>query len=229
MAKKKATLTLPGLYPVAQYLGAGVALMVYPFLPGRVLLLTGLEGSRRWVLLWAALLLSASVACDRAYLRAWKKDLWEQKNKCPGGNLNRGTFLALAVPMLLAADAAALVYLYGVYLRSPGGLPMGWPPPLGAVSMSVGAVLWIYGRRLPWLKQNSLWGVRTSYTLSGQQAWTRCHGRAARPVACLGGGALLCGAFLPSGLGCALACAMAAAAVGILLRLGSGKTPESDA
>lgn len=208
MRKKKPLLLRA--FPVAQYLGAAVVLMAYTLLPDNVWLLPGVEGSRRWLLIWALVLLALAWLSDSAYLRAWKKDAAELRDKAPNGNLNRSTMLALCVPALLLADLLAVIHVYMAYRGVDNTIALRFS--MGGLSMAIGIVLWIYGRRLPWIQFGSVWGIRNKAAMTDQTAWGNVHLRASKPVYVCGLAALICAALLPDAAGLALACLCCAAA-----------------
>lgn len=183
LKRKKGAATLQTFFPVSQYMAAVLIALCYPHLKETVWLLPGVEGQRLWFMLWVAVLLGLSVLMDRAYLKAYYRDLWEMENKVKNSNLNRSTLLALGVPLMLIVDIVAIAHLYLAYFKS-GANPL--PEQLliqHTASMAIGMVLWIYGRFLPKIPHKSIWGLRTRSTMADQLVWGKAHLKAV-PWAC---------------------------------------------
>ena len=194
---KKGKLTLNTFFPISQYLAAAVIALCYPQLSKQTWLLPIAVGSRAWMMLWLPVLLGLSALMDRAYLKAYYRDLWEIENKVKNGNMNRSTLLALGVPMMLIVDAVAIAHFYLSYFKGGAGTLSGTPLTMHTAAMAIGAVLWIYGRLLPKIPHQSLWGIRTQTTMADQLAWGKAP-LTAMPWACAGGAAALAaGTFLP--------------------------------
>ena len=109
---KKGKLTLNTFFPISQYAAAVLIALSYPRLQENTWLLPEIYGCRAWLMLWVAVLLGISILLDRAYLKAYYRDLWEIEHKVKNGNMNRSTLLALSVPLMLILDAVAIVHLY---------------------------------------------------------------------------------------------------------------------
>jgi len=209
---KKGKLTLNTFFPISQYLAAAVIALCYPQLSKQTWLLPIAVGSRAWMMLWLAVLLGISVLMDRAYLKAYYRDLWEMENKVKNGNMNRSTLLALGVPLMLILDAVAIAHFYLSYFKGGASAIAGTPVTLHTAAMAVGTVLWIYGRFLPKIPYRSIWGIRTKTTMADQLAWGRAHLKA-MPWLCTGGAAALAaGTFLPPQAAFVTAAACCAAA-----------------
>lgn len=215
---KKGKLTLNTFFPISQYLAAAVIALCYPQLNHRTWLLPSVSGSRAWMMLWLPVLLGISMLMDRAYLKAYSRDLWEIENKIKNGNLNRSTLLALGVPMMLILDAVAIAHFYVSYFKGGVSPLSGTPMTMHTAAMAIGVVLWIYGRFLPKIPHRSIWGLRTQTTMADRLAWGKAHLKAV-PWACTGGAAaLIAGVFLPpqAAFAAAVLCC-AAAFVGMFL------------
>ena len=211
--RKKGKLTLNTFYPIAQYMAVVMIALSYPRLSPVTWLLPGVTGPRAAIMLWAAALLGVDVLMDRAYLRAYRKDLWELENKVAHGGMNRSTLLAIGVPCLFILDIAAIAHLYLCYFRGGAGGSAGLSMHTGA--MAVGCVLLIYGRLLPRLPFGSIWGMRTKATLKDQLSWGKAHLKAAPWFCACGGAALVAGTFFSPAPALAVAaacCALALAA-----------------
>ena len=196
--RKKGSETLQRFFPIAQYLAAVLIALCYPRLKETTWLLPGVEGPRIWLMLWVIVLLGLSYLMDRAYLRAYYRDLVEIQNKVPNGNLNRSTLLALGVPMMFVVDAVAIAHLYLSYFRSGAAPVNDVALNQHTVAMAIGMVLWIYGRLLPKIPHKSIWGIRTKATMADQLAWGKAHLKAV-PWVCGAGAAALIAASVLSG------------------------------
>ena len=194
--RKKGRITLEGLYPVAKYMGAAFVAISYPRLPKQLWILPGFSAHRAVLLLWVAALLLAAVLMDRAWLKAYHRDLIEIRSKVKNGNLNRSTLLAIGVPLLFIADAAAIAHLY-VCLHHTG-MPVLSGQMVNAATglMAAGMVLWIYAQFLPRIPFGSIWGIRTAKTMADQQAWGLAHLAAVRWVCLAGAVLMILGAFI---------------------------------
>ena len=176
---KKGKLTLNTFFPISQYAAAVLIALSYPRLQENTWLLPQIYGCRAWLMLWVAVLLGVSILLDRAHLKAYYRDLWEIEHNVKNGNMNRSTLLALSVPLMLILDAVAVVHLYFSYFK-------GGENPLSDVlliqhtaAMAIGMVLWIYGRLLPKIPYQSIWGIRTKSTMADKLAWGKAHLKAA--------------------------------------------------
>lgn len=213
--RKKGKLTLNTFYPIAQYMAVVMVALSYPRLSPVTWLLPGITGPRAVMLLWVAALLGVDALMDRAYLRAYRKDLWELENKVPHGGMNRSTLLAIDVPCLFLLDIAAIAHLYLSYFRGGAGACEGMALSMHTGAMAVGCVLMIYGRLLPRLPFGSIWGLRTKATLKDQTAWGKAHLKAEPWFCACGGAALAAGMLLQPAPALAVAagcCALALAA-----------------
>lgn len=197
--RQKLRLTLEHFRFVAQYVGVLFVALICPRLPERIAILPGISGSRRWLTLWAFLLLALASLFDRALLRATQKDREERQAHLRGGGLNRSTLLALGVPLLFVADIAAIANLYFAYFHSGASAPQP-DATLRTAIAATGCVLYIYGCRLRELCFKSPWGIRTRKTLSSHDAWATVHRRASVIFRVLGLLTLLLSVFLPSPL-----------------------------
>ncbi len=196
--RKKGSETLQHFFPVAQYLAAVLIALCYPRLNETTWLLPGVEWPRIWLMLWVIALLGLSYLMDRAYLKAYYRDLVEIQNKVPNGNLNRSTLLALGVPLMFVVDAVAIAHLYLSYFRSNTAPVSDIALNQHTVAMAVGMVLWIYGRLLPKIPYKSIWGIRTKATMADQLVWGKAHLKAV-PWLCGSGAAALMAASVFSG------------------------------
>lgn len=194
--RKKGRITLDGLFPVAKYMGAAFVAICLPRLPGQLWLLPGLTASRAWLLVWVAVLLGSAMLMDRAWIRAYHRDLIEIRNKVKNGNLNRSTLLALGVPLLFLADLAAIAHLYLCLYHSGMTTLTGQMVNLATGLMAAGMVLWIYGQLLPRIPFGSIWGIRTAKTMADQQTWGLVHLVAVRWVCLAGAVLMILGAFI---------------------------------
>lgn len=194
--RKMGRITLEGLYPVAKYMGAAFMAISYPRLPRQLWILPGLTAHRAVLLLWVILLLGAAVLMDRAWLKAYHRDLIEIRQKVKNGNLNRSTLLALGVPCLFLADLAAIAHLY-VCLYHSGMAVLTGPAVTAATGlMAAGMVLWVYGQLLPRIPFGSIWGIRTAKSMADQRAWGLVHLAAVRWVCLAGAVLMILGAFI---------------------------------
>ena len=74
-----------------------------------------------------------------------------------------------------AAVTAMIAFLGGVHVVVLG-LALGWDVDITTVSLvGMGTVLVIVGNLLPLARSNFIFGIRTPWTLSSEQVWTRSH------------------------------------------------------
>lgn len=217
---RKGRWTLQTFFPVTQYMAAVLIALSYPRLSETTWLLPGVTGSRAWLMLWVPALLGVAVLMDRAHLRAYQRDLWELEHKTPHGNMNRSTLLAIGVPCLFVLDAVAVAHLYLSYFRGGPGTADASAQAQQTAALAVGIVLWIYGRFLPKLPFESVWGIRTRRTLADTRAWGSAHLKATPWFCACGAAALAAGVFLPPlpGLCAAVVCCAVALAGALNVR-----------
>ena len=202
---KRLSIPLHALFVVCQYLGAAAVCLGCPGASARVGLWPGgPEVNRAALMLWPTLLLIVDILLDRAWLRALRADLAEGDK-----GLHRKTLEALAAPVLFLLDLVAMLTV----LRAQN--PESVDPTsvrLHTAAMAAGIVLWIYGRLLPRIPYNSIWGIRTAASLKGVQPWGVIHLKAMPGVCACGALCLAAGTFLSpiSALACAGMCLIAA-------------------
>ena len=194
--RKRGRITLEKMFPVAKYLGGAFIAIILPCLPSSLLLMPGVIGSRAWMMLWVVVLFFLACMADQAWNKAYRKDLYEIEHKVKNGNLNRSTLLALTVPVLFLLDAAAIAHLYYAYLHSAAQDAGTMQFVLENAVMSVGVVLWIYGRAMGRIRYNSIWGIRSKAALQSPEAWQQIHTKAALPTMVCGAVTLTVGTFL---------------------------------
>ncbi|MDO4484848.1 MAG: hypothetical protein Q4C54_10640 [Clostridia bacterium] len=173
--RKRGRITLEGMYPWAKYMGAAFIALSIPRMPGSIWLIPGITGSRLWLMAWVVLLLGAAILMDRAWLKAYTKDVYEIRHNIKNGNLNRSTLLAIGVPLMFIADIGAIVHMYFCLYRSGMAVQAGSTVTAATVLMAAGMVLWIYGQLLPRIPFGSIWGIRTKQSLSDTAAWGQVH------------------------------------------------------
>ena len=71
--------------------------------------------------------------------------------------------------------AATIAFLCGVHVLALGQA-LGWRVDITTVALvGIGAMLVIVGNLLPLARSNFIFGIRTPWTLSSEQVWTRSH------------------------------------------------------
>ena len=174
-------------WPIAQYAGALLVSLNLHHLPQNTWLLPGLFGSRAFLMLWTLILLTLAWRGDLARIRGMEQD--RQRLDAVSHELS---FLALAVPGIFLLDLCAAVHLYLSWYHS--GMPpvsSGFSVPV--VLMAAGCVFWIYGRMLPRLPFDSIWGLRIQSARASREAWIETHRKAGRLFLLLGAAFLLAG------------------------------------
>lgn len=203
--RKRLTLPLHEMYVVCQYIGAAAVCLGYPGTVDPVRLWPGgPQVARPMLMLWALALLFADVLLDRSWLRALKADLAEGDR-----GLHRRTLEALAAPVLFIMDVVAILAVLSSQRETDGFTA---EIRLHTAAMAAGIILWIYGRLMPRIPYNSIWGIRSKAALKGVAQWGAVH-LSAMPGVCLCGGlSLVAGTFLSPApaLACAAACLVAA-------------------
>ena len=174
-------------WPAAQYAGALLVSLNLQHLPRKAWLLPGIFGSRAFLMLWTLILL----------ILAWRGDLArsrgaEEDQKRFEGVSHELSFLALAVPGLFLLDLCAAAHLYLSWYHS-GMPPVSFGFSVPVVLMAAGCVFWIYGRVLPRLPFDSIWGLRTPSTRGSREAWDGTHRKAGYLFLLLGAALLLAG------------------------------------
>lgn len=217
--RKKWTISLSAWYPVAMYLGAFLVCMALPQLPEQTWLLPERVGSRALLMLWVVLLLGIDLLLDRIYLKCLKKDLAERAAGVKHGGLNVQTHQALSAMGMFLLDAIAVLHMVVSFNQAGAVRLAGQAVTFRSLALAAGIILWIYGRLLPRIPFQSIWGIRTKASMVDVPSWGRIHLKAVWPV-CLGGAlALVCGTLLPAGqalVGAALSCALAFGAMSLL-------------
>lgn len=207
--RKRFSLPLHGLYVVCQYLGAAAVCLGYPGATAQTALWPrGPVLPRQALMLWPLLLLAADVLLDRAWMNALKSDLAEEKaGKGPG--LHRKAIEAITAPVLFLLDIAAIITILSCQSPDAAG---NMEVRLHTAAMAAGIILWVYGRCLPRVPFQSVWGIRTAAANQSVQSWGVVHLRAMPGVCACGALALLGGTFLSPipAVACAAACLIAA-------------------
>ena len=214
--RKKWNISLEAWFLLSQYLGAVIVSLGYcRLLPDTWLWPESVSGPRAFLMLWVLLILGLDLLLDRVYLRRRAMDLTEINKKVRNGGLHVKTFEALAAPALFIVDAVMVVHMLLSQSRA-GAAPESTEATCHAIGMAAGIVLWVYGRLLPRVRFQSVWGIRTKASLADVQSWGKIHLRA-QPWVCLcGGAALVAGTFLTGTAALSagvIACALAFAAM----------------
>jgi len=170
-------------FPVARYLGVLMVALNLLWLPAETWLAPGFTGSRRFLMVWATLLLALDELAVHKVRRLSREDSL--------------SFLALAAPGLFLVDAAAMAHLYLCWLNS-GKPPVRFSPAAAflLLPMAAGCVLWIYGQALPVIPFGSVWGIRVQSTLTSEEDWRRVHLRVAGWMKAAGAACLVLGTLL---------------------------------
>ena len=195
---KKLKLTLRHFYAAAKYAGMLLVSLNLPRLPGTIRLWPGWTVPRCAVMLWTAALMFIGFRTDLAAGRAILRDREEIRQGKAGGGLNLSTFLALVTPLLFLLDAAAAGHFYSAWFASASPLPNTLPVMLHTALMAVGCVVWIYGRAMPALPCNSVWGFRTNVTLQSPESWRNWHLKASTWFCAAAIAILVIGMFIPA-------------------------------
>ena len=196
-SRKKLKLTLRHFYAAAKYAGILLIAINYPRLPGTVAPWPGWRLPRCAMMLWVVPLLLIGFRTDLAAGRAILRDREELQQGKAGGGLNLSTLLALTTPLFFLIDAAAVAHFYTAWFS-------GTPAPyttrvMGHMAiMAAGCVLWIYGRVMPSLPFNSVWGFRVAAMTKDPRAWRLWHAKAAGVVYIVALVLLVVGTFLPA-------------------------------
>ena len=208
--QKRLSLPIHTLFVLCQYMGMASVCLGYPgaapqarLWPGGPLL------PRRALMLWAVFFMVVNLFLDRAWLKMLQADMAEKTHASSGYGLHRKTLEALASPVLFILD---LIAIYTILSCQQEGAAYLASTRLHTIAMAVGTILWIYGRRMPFIPFGSIWGIRTQNTNQSIQAWGAVHLKA-MPGVCLAGLiALTAGVFLPSipSAACAVLCLFAA-------------------
>lgn len=90
--------------------------------------------------------------------------------------------------------SAMLAYVYALVLATT----LGWQVDvLRAVTPAVAVIFFVSGVLLPRIRRNWFFGVRTPWTLSSDEDWTKTH-RFSSPIFMIAGVLILLGSFMPS-------------------------------
>ena len=204
--KKRLTLPIHTLFIVCQYMGMALVCLGYPGAASKVRLWpNGPLLVRRALMLWPLFFLTVNLYLDHVWLKMLRIDITEGKTSASDEGLHRKTLEALASPVLFVLDLIAGYAVLSCQLEGAAYLSS---VRLQTASMAIGVILWIYGRRMPFIPFGSIWGIRTPGTNQSVQAWGVVHLRAMPGVCLCGFLALLAGTFLPpmSALVCAALC-----------------------
>lgn len=206
--RKRLSLPTHALFVVCQYMGAAAVCLGYPgagepacLWPG------GFAVPRLALMLWPLLILGADILLDRAWMNALRMDLAEGEG--PGRGLHRKAIEALSALILFLVDIAAIL---SVLASQQKGAVDPVSLRLHTAAMAAGIILWIYGRSMPRIPYNSIWGIRTSAALKSVETWGSVHLKA-MPGTCACGAVCLVAAALLSPMPaviCAAACLIAA-------------------
>ena len=205
-AKKRLSLPIHTLYILCQYMGMALVCLGYPgAAPQAPLWPNGPLLPRRALMLWAVFFMAVDLLLDRVWLKMLRADMAEKKSAATACGLHTKTLEALASPALFILD---LVAAYTIFSCQQEGAAYLSSTRLQTVAMAIGTILWIYGRRMPYIPFESIWGIRTPNTNQSIQAWGVVHLKAMPGVCLCGLAALLAGVFLPliPAVACAVLC-----------------------
>lgn len=157
---------------------------VYSRLPARVVTHWGTRGPNGWSPRWVAALLLPTITLGVWLLMRWLPAIDPKRENY---DKFRGTYdavVATIVGVLVAAHVAML------------GIALGWPIRMELVApVAVGLMFIVVGWLLPRSHRTWFFGIRTPWTLSSDEVWTRTH-RVGGPLFVVCGLFVIIGAFV---------------------------------
>ena len=142
-----------------------VSAILYPRLPDRIATHWGLDGQPNG---WSSRGMGAFLV-PAILLLVWGVMRW-----LPSIDPRRANYVKFQETYDLVVNAV-LTLVAGIHFMVLA-IALGWPVPVGRiVPMGVGALFILLGNVLPRARPNWWFGVRTPWTLSSDQVWTRTH------------------------------------------------------